>query len=105
MINSVTLNKLSLSDFCTPGYYSENGLEECMRCPNNTYTLEYRAKNCFNCTQEDVGVIPVCRKLTHGKIFEQFNFNCILFLTAEALPGTPPQVSCRIQQNQLYCTC
>ena len=78
MINPVTLNKLSFSDFCTPGYYSENGLEECMRCPNSTYTLKYRATNCENCTREDAGVIHACRKLTHVKKY----FRTIPYLTS-----------------------
>lgn len=51
------------SDFCTNGYYSNTGLEECTPCPNGTFTNDYKSQSCQPCTADDVEQ-PECKGMT-----------------------------------------
>lgn len=61
------VSSLFAIDFCNPQYYSETGLEECKQCPQNTYSLIYRATECINCTFEDISNIPACENCKYPK--------------------------------------
>ena len=38
---------------CSPGSFSENGIEPCMPCPNGMYSTDTGSKSCFSCNDEE----------------------------------------------------
>ena len=38
---------------CSPGKYSENGLEPCLTCPNETYSFNNGSTTCSSCRDEN----------------------------------------------------
>ena len=55
---------------CSPGNYSENGLEPCMACPTGMHSIGIGSTSCFNCNDEGKRVlcpffVDPCEKCQH----------------------------------------
>ena len=58
---------------CSPGSFSENGIEPCMACPNGMYSIGVGSTSCFNCNDEGkrklcpfVDPCEKCQQLCHN---------------------------------------
>ena len=43
---------------CSPGEYSQSGLEPCVMCPNETYSFANGSTTCYSCS--DSNYQPLC---------------------------------------------
>ena len=54
---------------CSPGNFSENGLEPCMPCPSGMYSTDIGSISCFNCNDEEnrklCPFVDPCEKCQH----------------------------------------
>ena len=65
--------KSSCVKLCSPGNFSESGIEPCMACPNGMYSTGMGSTSCFNCNDEGkrklcpfVDPCEKCQQLCHN---------------------------------------
>ena len=52
---------------CSPGEYSENGLEPCLTCPNETYSFINGSTTCYSCRDEKYQSMCPIHKISKHK--------------------------------------
>ena len=52
---------------CSPGEYSENGLEPCLTCPNETYSFINGSTTCYSCRDEKYQLMCPIHKISKHK--------------------------------------
>ena len=70
---TLTTGAPSCLKLCSPGNFSEDGIEPCMACPNGMYSTGMGSTSCFNCNDEGkrklcsfVDPCEKCQQLCHN---------------------------------------
>ena len=54
---------------CSPGEYSQDGVEPCLTCPNETHSFTNGSTTCYNCSDESYQLLCPLHKISKCEYF------------------------------------
>ena len=58
---------------CSPGEYSQTGIEPCLACPNETHSFINGSTACYNCSDEKYLLLCPIQKISKHKCLHNYS--------------------------------